>query len=69
MTDETKETICAAMTILKATMQRENCIFGIEIDKGNLNNSKLCIMDKGCVSGVKIKGFNMSLDELNRGLI
>lgn len=69
MTDETKETICAAMTILKTAMQRENCIFGIEVDKKDPNNSKLCFVDKCCIKGGKIKGFSMSLDELNRGLV
>lgn len=56
MTDETKETIAAAMTILKTEMQRENCIFGIEIDRKDIIIQNFASWTKIASRAAKSKG-------------
>lgn len=70
MGKEKKEVISALITLLKAEMQKENLMFGIVVDRSDVDNSKLAFMDKdrylktGLAEGVFI-----SITDLNKGLL
>lgn len=46
MTDDTKQYIQLHLLILKEALKKEELIFGIAVDKKNLDNSRLCFIDK-----------------------
>ena len=70
MTDETKELLQIQLSMLKQTMKEDGVIFGFAIDKSDVNNSRLCFMDKEqYLKNGKNNCFSVSLTELNRDLL
>lgn len=66
MSDDTKQLLQFQLSVLKETMKENGVIFGFLIDKSDVNNSKLCFIDK---KEQLISGFCVSLTELNRELL
>ena len=69
MTANQKETVQLHLSILKEAMKQEGLIFGIAVDKKDVNNSRLCFIDKEQYFKGKHDGISISLMDLNRGLI
>lgn len=69
MIDDTKAYIQMHLSILKEAMKKENLIFGILVDKEDVENSKLCFIDKNSIGNGKYDGFSISLTDLNNDLI
>jgi hypothetical protein len=46
MTDETKQMLEIHLSMLKTQMEKEGLIFVFAVDKKDVNNSKLCFLDK-----------------------
>lgn len=69
MKDETKEFIQMHVSILKEAMKTENIIIGFAVDNNDVDNSKLCFLDKEEFEKGNKDGIMISLSELNRGLI
>lgn len=69
MTDDTKQYIQLHLSILKEAMKQEGLIFGIAVDNSELNNSKLCFIDKEQYFKGKHDGITVSLQDLNRDLL
>ena len=70
MTDETKQLLKIQLSMLKQTMKDNGVMFAFAIDKTDIDNSKLCFMNKDqYFDNGKNDGFSVSLTELNKGLI
>lgn len=70
MTEETKQFIQLHLEMLKTAMKTDGVIFGILADKKDMNNSKLCFIDKKeYLASGKVSGITASLTELNSGLL
>ena len=70
MTDETRELLHIQLEILKTTMKQTGVILGIEVDKSDVNNSKIVFMDKDkYITTHKMDGFSVSLTDFNKELI
>ena len=66
MTDDAKQLIQLQLYMLKQTMKENGVIFGFMVDKSDVDNSKLCFIDK---KEQLISGFCVSLTELNMELL
>ena len=68
--EETKKYIAMHLSILKNVMSDEKLIFGIVVNREDVNESKLAIIDreKYLKTGIA-DGFFVSLSELNKGLL
>lgn len=69
MTDDTKQYIQLHLSMLKEAMKQEGLIFGIAVDKNDVNNSRLCFIDKEQYFKGKHDGISVSLTDLNRDLL
>ena len=70
MTDDTKQLLQAQLGFLKQTMKENGVIFGLLVDSSDLDNSKLCLIDKKeYMTTKKGNGICISLTELNRELL
>jgi hypothetical protein len=70
MTDETRESIKLALAILKTQLKADNVIFSFAIDKGDVDNSSLCFIDKAeFLKNGKFDGIQVRLTDLNKGLL
>ena len=68
--EEVKKTILLYISMLKTQMEKDGIIFGIIVDRNDVNNSKLAFVDKEkyfmeCLAD----GFFISISELNEGLL
>lgn len=70
MKEETKQYITMHLSVLKNVMSDEKLIFGIVVDRKDVNESKLAIIDreKYLKTGIA-DGFFVSLSDLNKGLL
>lgn len=70
MKEETKQYIAMHLSVLKNVMSDERLIFGIVVNKEDVNESKLAIIDreKYLKTGIA-DGFFVSLSDLNKGLL
>lgn len=70
MKEETKQYIVMHLSVLKNIMSDEKLIFGIVVDRKDVNESKLAIIDreKYLKTGIA-DGFFVSLSDLNKGLL
>lgn len=70
MKEETKQYIAMHLSVLKNVMSDEKLIFGIVVDRKDVNESKLAIIDreKYLKTGIA-DGFSVSLSDLNKGLL
>ena len=50
-------------------MKEENLVFGIMIDKAEVNNSSICFIEKDSVNSEKFAGYSVTITELNKGLL
>ena len=68
--EETKQYIAMHLSVLKNVMSDEKLIFGIVVDRKDVNESKLAIIDreKYLKTGIA-DGFFVSLSDLNKGLL
>ena len=68
--EETKQYIAMHLSVLKNVMSDEKLIFGIVVDRKDVNESKLAIIDreKYLKTGIG-DGFFVSLSDLNKGLL
>ena len=68
--EETKQYIAMHLSVLKNVMSDERLIFGIVVNKEDVNESKLAIIDreKYLKTGIA-DGFFVSLSDLNKGLL
>lgn len=57
------------LQILKQAMKEEGLIFGIVVDKNDLNNSKLAFVDKNKLAAGITDGITVSITDLNEGLL
>ena len=70
MKEETKQYIAMHLSVLKNVMSDEKLIFGIVVDRKDVNESKLAIIDreKYLKTGIA-DGFFVSISDLNKGLL
>ena len=70
LNEETKQYIAMHLSVLKNVMSDEKLIFGIVVDRKDVNESKLAIIDreKYLKTGIA-DGFFVSLSDLNKGLL
>ena len=70
MKEETKQYIAMHLSILKNVMSDEKLIFGIVVDRKDVNESKLAIIDreKYLKTGIA-DGFFVSISDLNKDLL
>ena len=70
MKEETKQYIAMHLSVLKNVMSDEKLIFGIVVDRKDVNESKLAIIDreKYLKTGIA-DGFFVSLSDLNKDLL
>lgn len=68
--EETKQYIAMHLSVLKNVMSDEKLIFGIVVDRKDVNESKLAIIDreKYLKTGIA-DGFFVRLSDLNKGLL
>ena len=68
--EKTKQYIAMHLSVLKNVMSDEKLIFGIVVDRKDVNESKLAIIDreKYLKTGIA-DGFFVSLSDLNKGLL
>lgn len=68
--EETKQYIAMHLSVLKNVMSDEKLIFGIVVDRKDVNESKLAIIDreKYLKTGIA-DGFFVSLSDLNKDLL
>ena len=69
MDKETQEIISGCLEILKITMRESGLIFGIVVNKVDPDDSKLAFVKKDTYRNEKPDGIQISLPELNKGLI
>ena len=69
MDKETQEIISGCLEILKSTMRESGLIFGIVINKVNPDDSRLAFVKKDTYKNEKPDGIQISLPELNKGLM
>jgi hypothetical protein len=69
MDKETQEIISGCLEILKSTMKKNGLILGIVINKANPDDSRLAFVKKDTYQNEKPDGIQISLAELNKGLI
>ena len=69
MDKETQEIISGCLEILKSTMRESGLIFGIVINKVNPDDSRLAFVKKDTYQNEKPDGIQISLPELNKGLM
>ena len=70
MTDETKNILHIQLCVLNETMKHDGVILGLEVDKSDVNNSKIVFMDKDkYIATHKMDGFSVSLTDFNKDLI
>jgi hypothetical protein len=69
MTDDVKELLQLQLSILKTHMKENGVLFGILVNKQDVNNSQICFVDKKkYVASGQVDGIKISLAELNEGL-
>lgn len=69
MDKETQEVISGCLEILKSTMRESGLIFGIVVNKVDPDDSRLAFVKKDTYRNEKPDGIQISLTELNKGLI
>ena len=70
MSEEIKEYMIFLMELLKESMKKEGAIFAVLVNKEDIDNSSICILDRErFVKDGKIDGIKIQLDELNKGLL
>ena len=69
MDKETQEVISGCLEILKSTMRESGLIFGIVVNKVDPDDSRLAFVRKDTYLNEKPDGIQISLTELNKGLI
>lgn len=69
MDKETQEVISGCLEILKSTMLESGLIFGIVVNKVDPDDSRLAFVKKDTYRNEKPDGIQISLTELNKGLI
>lgn len=69
MDKETQEIISGCLEILKSTMMESRLIFGIVVNKVDPDDSRLAFVRKDTYRNEKPDGIQISLTELNKGLI
>lgn len=69
MDKETQEIISGCLEILKSTMRESGLIFGIVVNKVDPDDSRLAFVKKDTYRNEKPDGIQISLPELNKGLI
>lgn len=69
MDKETQEIISGCLGILKSTMKENGLIFGIVVNKIDPDDSRLAFVRKDTYRNEKPDGIQVSLTELNNGLI
>lgn len=69
MDRETQEVISGCLEILKSTMRESGLIFGIVVNKVDPDDSRLAFVKKDTYRNEKPDGIQISLTELNKGLI
>lgn len=69
MTEEQKQIIKFNISLLKQQMKLEGTMFAFLINKEDVDNSKLCFIDKKAYLATgELEGIAVSLAELNSGL-
>lgn len=69
MDRETELVITGYLTALKEHMRRKGLIFGIVVNKIDPDDSRLAVIKKDTCWNEKPDGIQISLPELNKGLI
>ena len=69
MDKETQEIISGCLEILKSTMLESGLIFGIVINKVDPDDSRLAFVKKDTYQNEKPDGIQISLPELNKGVM
>lgn len=70
MSEETKEYMIFLMELLKESMKKEGAIFAVLVNKEDIDNSSICILDRErFVKDREIDGIKFQLGELNKGLL
>ena len=66
MKQDVKEEVEVVLSLLKATMSRNNLVFGIMVDKTDPNKSQIAFLDKDSLMQCRQDGIMVSLDEMNK---
>lgn len=69
MDRETELVIVGYFTALRELMRKNNLIFGIVVNKIDPDDSRLAVIKKDTYRNEKPDGIQISLPELNKGLI
>lgn len=69
MDKEMREVISGLLEVLKSIMQENDLIFGIVVNKVDPDDSRLAFVKKDTYRNEKKDGIQISLTELNKGLI
>ena len=68
MDNQKQQRIDFALNFLKNIMREENLIFGIMVNKKDINNSKIVFIEKESIGKGKCNACSVTLTELNDGL-
>ncbi len=66
MTIDQKQEVEVVLPLLKTTMQRNNMVFGIMVDKEDYNKSQIAFLDRDKIRIGEKDGIMVSIDEMNR---
>ena len=69
MTVEQKQLIQMQVSVLKQTMKKEGVVFGIVVNKEDVDKSAICFLDKKALANGDKVGLVIGLEELNGGLV
>lgn len=66
MTEEQKQSVDMALSLLKITLKEANLYVGIVVDKTDFNKSQIAFIDKTEYAKGNTSGLMVTLDELNK---
>ena len=66
MSEEQKQGINIAISLLKTTLQEMNLYIGVAVDKTDFNKSQIAFLDKTEYAKGNTSGLMVTLDELNK---
>lgn len=69
MNEETKQLLHIQLEMLSKTLQKTGTVIGIMVNKKDFNKSKIVFCDCNSLQTGVYKGFSVSVDELNKGIL
>lgn len=69
MSEEKKQSIQLALSLLKSTLIEEKVLLGVLVDKEEPDKSKICFLDLDSYCFGKKDGFTVELEQFNKDVI